>query len=305
MKFSIHLARGMLRVLANPCIIMSKFKIRSLVLLSFVAALTGGCFAFMGHTTNTRATSLMDFLYPNEAQHVDTPGPAVLSLPLRVGIAFVPPARSNNGYNAAPLTEEAKAELLKRVADEFKALPYVKNIEIIPTTYLRPGGGFVNLNQLKNFFDVDVITLVAYDQTQFTDEGLLTLTYWTIVGAYLVPAERNDTQTLMEAAVYDIKSRKLLFRAPGLSEVKGGATPVNATEQLRSNSREGFDKATTELIANLKNQLEDFKTKAKDAPEEFQIEHKPGYTGGGALDGGFALAIAGLAMGQILRRKSA
>ncbi len=283
---------------------MNKNSIRSVLLVALPAALLGGCYDLMGHTSNTRATSLVDYLYPNEAQHIDIPGPAVLSLPLRVGIAFVPPARTNNGYGAGPLTEEAKGELLNRVAAEFKALPYVKNIEIIPTTYLRPGGSFNNLNQLKNFFDVDVIALVAYDQTQFTDEGLLSLTYWTVVGAYVIPGERNDTQTLMEAAVYDIKSRKLLFRAPGASEVKAGATLVNAREGLRDNSRKGFDDATTALIANLKTELEDFKTKVKDTPEDFQIEHKPGYTGGGALDGGFALAIAGLAAGQLRRRKS-
>lgn len=40
---------------------------------------------------------------------------------------------------------------------------------------------------------MDVVALVSRDQVQFTDQGLLSLTHWTLVGAYIVPGERNDT----------------------------------------------------------------------------------------------------------------
>ena len=279
-----------------------KFKMPlTLVLGSLVVALAG-CTMWRPNR-QMQGTSVMQFLYPNDSQHVDSPGIPVLSLPLRVGIAFVPPAGKSNFYAPAVLTESGKAELLKRVAAEFRGLAYVKSIELIPTTYLRPEGGFDNLNQLQSMFGVDVIALVAYDQTQFTNEGLLSLAYWTIVGAYVVQGEKNDTQTLIEAVVYDIASHKLLFRAPGTSRVKASATPINLSEQLRTDSRTGFDQATTEMIANLKTELENFKTRVKESPTEFKIEHKPGYTGGGMLDGGFAIGLAGLAFLALWRRK--
>ncbi len=273
------------------------------LLLACSALWLGAC-AIWGDQSRTQATSVMQYLYPNQAQHVDSPAVPVLSLPLRVGIAFVPPARAN-GYNNSPaaFSENAKTALLQRVAAEFKALPYVGSIQIIPSTYLRPDGSFANLDQIKNMFGVDVIALVAYDQTQFTNEGVLSIAYWTIVGAYVVQGEKNDTDTLMEAVVYDIHSRKLLFRAPGTSEVKAHSTPVNLSEQLRVDSLKGFNDATTDLIANLKTELDNFKTRVKDAPQDFQIVHQPGYTGASALDGGFALAIAGLALTRLRRRK--
>jgi rhombotail lipoprotein len=277
-------------------------RIISTLILVCSVTLLGAC-AIFSNQSRTQATSVMQYLYPNQSQHLDSPAVPVLNLPLRVGIAFVPSARAN-GYNYSPaaFSENAKTALLQRVAAEFKALPYVGSIQIIPSTYLRPDGSFANLDQVKNMFGVDVIALVAYDQTQFTNEGVLSFAYWTIVGAYVVQGEKNDTETLMEAVVYDIRSRKLLFRAPGASVVKASATPVNLSEQLRVDSLKGFDNATTELIANLKTELDNFKTRVKDSPQDFQIVRQPGYTGAGALDGGFALTIAGLALTRLRRR---
>ncbi len=86
---------------------------------------------------------------------------------------------------------------------------------------------------------------------------------------------------MIDAAVYDIRSRKMLFRAPGISRIKGRATPVNLSEELRENSLEGFEAASDELVKNLAEQLELFKEKVKEAPEEYQITHRRGYGGGG------------------------
>ncbi len=47
-------------------------------------------------------------------------------------------------------------------------------------------------------YDIDVIALVSYDQVQFTDGSFLSLTYWTIVGAYVVAGEKNDTSTMLD-----------------------------------------------------------------------------------------------------------
>lgn len=251
------------------------------------------------------STSVVDYLYPNVKDPIVTPGVPVLSLPLNVGIAFVPGGdhrrqqvyMSGMKVPAFALTEKKKTQLLQQVAGHFKKYPFVKTIEVIPSAYLTPRGGFANLNQIRTMYGVDVIALVSYDQTQFTDEGMLSLTYWTIVGAYVVPGDKNDTHTMLDTVVYDIASRKLLFRAPGLSHIKGKATPVNLSEQLRLDSEQGFDEAGKGMIANLDEQLALFKEKVKERPQEFKVVHRPEYKGGsgGALDPWWLAALAAAA----------
>ncbi|EDN66729.1 conserved hypothetical protein [Beggiatoa sp. PS] len=201
-------------------------------------------------------------------------------MPLSVGIAFVPETTGNH----RTLTEVNKVDLMNEVSTHFKKYDFVKSIEIISSPYLTRKGSFANLDQIRTMFGIDVIALISYDQTRFTDEGLASITYWTIVGAYIVPGEKNDTHTMVDATVYDIKSRKMLFRAPGTSHIKSRATPVNLSEQVRKDSLEGFKLASKELVVNLEQQLMLFKEKVKEAPQDYQIIHKPGYTGGGSLD---------------------
>jgi len=120
---------------------------------------------------------------------------------------------------------------------------------------------------------------------------LASITYWTLIGAYVIPGEKNDTHTMLDAAVYDIKSRKMLFRAPGTSHIKSRATPVNLTEQLRIDSQQGFQQASRDMIVNLDEQLQLFKAKVKESPQDFKIAHKPGYSGGGSLDAVFVILM--------------
>lgn len=245
-----------------------------------------GCVGF-GPRKTQRSSSVVSYLYPNQSNPLPPTAIPVLRLPLRVGVAFVPSERGGD------ITELQKNALLQRVAAEFKGRDYIETIEVVPSSYLRAAGGFENLDQVRRLLNVDVIALVAFDQVQFSDENFLSLTYWTIVGAYLFHGNKNDTQTLMEAAVYDIASRHLLFRAPGASEVKAGAAAVYVREQLREQGGKGFDLATDNLIVNLKTQLEEFRTRVRQAPGTVaRIEHKPGYSGGGSFGGAFALALA-------------
>ncbi|MDR1281869.1 MAG: rhombotarget lipoprotein [Opitutaceae bacterium] len=245
-----------------------------------VLALLPGC--LMIHPTkSTQASSVVQFLYPSQ-QPVVLPSVPTLNLPLRVGIAFAPPG---TGCGPQRLSETEKARLLRKTSADFRALPYVSGIEIIPTTYLRPGGSFDNLDQLRSMLAIDVIVLLAYDQTQVTTDTPYTLSYWTIVGAYMVPAQKNDTATLMEAVVYDIASRRLLFRASGTSLVKHHSTLVGMEKNLMEDSRQSFAQAAEELTVNLKTELNDFKVRIKETPEEIRVTTRPGYSGLGALDG--------------------
>ena len=252
--------------------------------------LLAGCFAT---TTARNATSVVDYLYPNK-EPVVAPSLTELKLPVRVAIGFVPGGTSQSAAGRAPfrpsrgftLTEAKKISVMQEVANHFKKVSFVGNIEIIPSAYLTPRGSFANLDQVRTMYGVDVIVLVSYDQTQFTDEGMLSLAYWTIVGAYIVQGQRNDTHTMLDAVVIDIASRKMLFRAPGTSMVKGSATLVNLSEQLRVDSEAGFNKATAAMIANLDTELVAFQEKVKQRPKEYLVV-QPGSgsgRGGGLLD---------------------
>jgi rhombotail lipoprotein len=252
----------------------------------FVAMIAGCAGMHERHTT----TSVVDYLYPNQTDPVVQQGVPVLNLPMRVGIAFVP--EKPGQAQAVALTEGRKAELLERVAANFRKRDYIKSIEIIPSAYLTPKGGFENLGQIRTMYGVETIALVSYDQAQFTDEGLASIVYWTIVGAYIVPAEKNSTSTMVDAVVIHVPSRKMLFRAPGTSLVKGLSTPVNLSEELRDDSDKGFNQAVDKMIANLDVQLVAFQEKVKNSPEEYQVVHSEGTRGGGALDTATATLIA-------------
>ncbi len=254
--------------------------IACLVSLPIIAWMSG-CSVSTGSTKHV--TNTVDYLYPNTKDPIATPGIPVLALPLHVGIAFVPGEGGGNygrglrGFNErAPaavfvLSEQKKIALMQEVADHFKKYPFVREIELIPSAELTLGGSFTQLDRIRAVHGVDVIALVSYDQVQFTDEGLLSLTYWTVVGAYVVSGEKNDTDTMLDAAVYDIKSRKMLFRAPGTSHVKGSATPANLSEQLRADSDQGFTESAKSMITNLDERLARFREKVKESPTEYKV----------------------------------
>ena len=270
----------------------------SLALLVAGGVLLGGsgCYSwFNAREKAHRSSSVVAYLYPDQTDPLPPTSIPVLRIPLRVGILFVPSApRNARGFDpgSAGFSEAQKARLLERVAQEFRGRDFIESIEIVPSSYLRPGGGFANVEQLRNLLRIDVVVLVAYDQVQFTSENFLSLTYWTIVGAYIFHGNKNDTQTLMEAAVYDIPSRHLLFRAPGVSQTQAGAASVYLAENLRHDSAQGLELATDDLIKNLKTQLEDFRARAKEAPDTVaKIERKPGYRGAGSFEAGFAAAF--------------
>jgi rhombotail lipoprotein len=278
-------------------------KTRTTLLLAAALSLSllTGCVGFFGQRSRHEASSIVQFLYPNKDTPFVQPTIPTLRLPLRVGVAFIPTGVSDGrgGFYRmqANFTEAQKTNLLRKVAAQFRTLPFVQTIEIIPTTYLRPGGGFENLDQLRAMMGIDVVALISYDQTQNSSDTEASIAYWTIVGAYIVPAQRNTTHTLMEAVVYDIASRNLLFRAPGTSMVQNHSTLFRTDDFLREASARGITDASAQLTTNLAQELELFKVRAKEEPQNIRIEHKPGYTGGGSIEGIFAVALALLFLG--------
>jgi rhombotail lipoprotein len=266
----------------------SKSSIISLIIISNVLCLLIGCAEFLAPRHKRHASSVVEYLYPKK-EVAEVPSIPHLSLPLSIGISFVPESGRESVSNR--LSGKEKMDLMERISAEFRTRPFIKNIELIPTDYLTQGGGFTNLDQIRTMYGIDVIALISYDQVQHTDEGLLSLSYWTIVGAYMVKGEKNDTSTMLDTVLYDIPSRKMLFRAPGTSHIKGSATLVNLSEQLRTDSLQGFHLAADDLVPHLQAELDRFTQKVKEMPESYAISHKPGYTGGGSLQAGYVLIL--------------
>lgn len=269
----------------------SKSRINCFLILLVIFSMAG-CAEYFGRMQSRYTSSAVDYLYPKK-EVAAVPSIPHLSLPLNVGIAFVP---ESGAAATNRLNRKEKIDLMERISSEFRTLPMIKNIELIPTDYLTDGGGFENLDQIRTMYGIDVIALISYDQVQHTDEGLLSISYWTIIGAYAVKGEKNDTSTMVDAVLFDIPSRKMLFRAPGTSHINASSTLVNLSEQLRNDSLKGFQLAANDLVQNLRAELERFRKKVKEMPESYRIKHKPGYshTGGGSLGTGYSLALLSL-----------
>src|SRR5258706_468484 len=120
--------------------------------------------------------SALDFLYPQGLTAAAPAREVVLKLPLRVGLAFAP----NRGYQHDPITEEQKQRLLGRVAAAFKENKAISHLEVVPTTYLQPGGGFANLEQVRSSLGLDLMVLVSYDQAQFLASARASWSYLTV-----------------------------------------------------------------------------------------------------------------------------
>ncbi|MBI3715682.1 MAG: rhombotarget lipoprotein [Betaproteobacteria bacterium] len=263
--------------------------ILKLLAAGLLAALLGACASAFPHRDVKHSGSIVDYLFPNakEAPQL-SPGVTYLRPPVRVGLAFVPSGGRAPAY-AASLAEAEKIKLLGQVKAAFAQHAYIGAIEIIPTPYLRPAGGFENMEQVARMFNVDVMAMVSYDQVQFNDSNALAFLYWTIIGAYVIHGDQYDVQTMLDISVFDVASHKLLFRAPGVSQVKGGASLANFSERSRAAQVEGYGRAAEQLIPQLQSELDTFKERIK-TDAAFRVENRAGYRGGGAF-GGVELAL--------------
>jgi len=227
-------------------------------------------------TREGASSSLVDYLYPRG----EIPPPVAgslpyLNLPVRVGIAFVP-SMNNQDISAAE-----KQNLLEHVASQFRDRDYVQSIETIPDNYMRSANGVSGMKQVAALYGVDIMALVSYDQISFSGERDSALLYWTIIGALAIKGNTNEVQTMIDTAVFDVSTAKLLFRAPGTHNDQRNATLLESGRDLRKLRGEGFVAATDDMIVNLDQELEGFRA-AVQAGELAQVEWKPG-SGGGSL----------------------
>lgn len=234
-----------------------------------------GCSTMLNQHGNqqTQSSSLVDYLYPDQqqraAEQISVP---TLNLPATVGIAFIP-----NKYNNG-LHHSDEIALLNKVKKQFMQYDYIDCIEVIPSTYLKGGEGFTTLEQVSRLYDVDIMALVSYDQVSQSLENNAAFLYLTIVGLYVIPGNENTVQTFVDTAVFDIKSRKMLFRAPGIHKAEKRSTAIGIDEVAKQQSLASFNAAVDDMIGNLDTELGQFKIRVKDE-KIANVSHKKGHSG--------------------------
>lgn len=254
----------------------------SLVAVVFLATVSG-CASWATTGGSRRIASTVDYLYPAAEQPPRmTAGFAYLRPPIRVGIAFVP-----EGGRTGSLSDVEKARLLERIRAAFSRYPFVGGVELIPGPHLGAGGGFTNLQRVARTFDVDVIALLSCDQVQFDDPYALPVVYQTITGASAIRGAPHDTWTLVDASVLDVRSRKLLFRAPGASHTTGRARMAGFAGLDPAARFEGCSQAVDTLVPRLHAELDSFRARMQAATQTVR-------TGLSWAWVGFALDLVGM-----------
>jgi rhombotail lipoprotein len=258
--------------------------------LGAVTLTLSGCALMFGdlHARQHQSTTpLVDFLY-TDGKVPEQDAQPELRLPIRVAVSFLP---AGGGYQPAAAERE---KVLTTLRDSFRSLPYVSEIVIIPDYYLHSGkgDGLMQIEQLSRLFKFDLFALVSYDQVQNNYQNDRSLAYLTIVGAFLVRGDRNETHTLLDVAVIDPKSRALVMRAGGVSSLKGNTTAIDVERHTGAQSTRGFEEATLQLVANFKRELADFEQRVRDGTAPVKVVRQAS-RGGGAMDP-WLLAMLGL-----------
>jgi rhombotail lipoprotein len=187
-------------------------------------------------------------------------------------VAFVPDTASAEFR----LAEGDRLALAAQVQDAFSRYPFIGDIQAIPSMYLEPGGGFANLDRIAALLRLDVIALVSYDQVQNAGATGWSFLYWTGIGAYVIKGDQYDVLTAVETAVFDVRSRRLLMRAGGMSNSRGAATMVGFSESARAARRQGFEEAIKDMITKLHGEVKAFRERAPKDPT-IRMILPPGY----------------------------
>ncbi len=274
------------------------------IIVSFILFISlSGCSQFVSKKSgrNTISSSLVDFLYPNKDSRVkhqeEIP---VLNLPVKVGIAFLP----SQNWRGGNISETNKLKLLNKVKASFGKYRFIDSITIIPSVYLRqPSGrgisGFDTVDRIARLNDIDVMALVSYDQVTQSRQNNASLLYWTIVGMYIIPGNENNIQTFVDTAVFDVRSRKMLLRAPGISSLNKRSTAIGVDSVMAQKSLQGFNIAFDDMIKNLDSELSRFKARVKEG-KSVKIQHQQGYSSGGGINLFFLVFLALFGIRKVL-----
>jgi rhombotail lipoprotein len=238
-----------------------------------IGVVLSGCASMELSTKQRQVASVLTFLFPGaEEPPPPTTKVAVLDVPFRIGVAFVP----DQADATFRLSETDRLKLAGQVRDAFAKYPFIREIEAVPSLYLEPGGGFANLDRIAALLRLDVIALVSYDQVQHAGATGWSFLYWTGIGAYVIEGDRYDVLTAVETTVFDIRSRRLLMRAAGTSTLKGSATMVGFSEAARTARTKSFEDAVAQMIGSLHGEVKAFRERAPKDPM-IKMLLPPGY----------------------------
>lgn len=243
------------------------------LLSSLSLMMLSACASLDNSTKQRQVASVLAYLFPgsDKVPAIST-AVAEIKVPFRIGVAFVPD-------NAAPqfrLPENDRMKLAGQVRDAFSKYPFVSEIVPVPSMYLESGGGFDNLDRVAALLQLDVVALISFDQVQNAGATGWSFLYWTGIGAYMIDGDQYDILTSVETAVFDVKSRRLLMRAGGISNQKGTATMVGFSEQARAARSRGFGDAVGEMIGRLHDEVKNFRERAPKDPN-IRLVLPPGY----------------------------
>lgn len=254
-----------------------------------------GCTALWQQVSGSKprhgaSSSLVEYLYPEGEEPPQTTSVPELKLPLHIGIAFVP----SFDLQAEGLSEAHRMELLEGVKRSFADTAYIQKITVIPDAYLHTQRGFTGLEQVAHLYGLDIIALVSYDQSVYSSDKKSAIFYWTIAGAYLIEASKNDIQTFVDIAIIDPKTRQLLVRAPGIDTTHENSTLLSNAEDLRKAREKSYDQAVQNMVANMKTELKKFQLQIQQN-HSVKIATRAGYSSGGSTSPAWlALLLVGL-----------
>ncbi len=248
------------------------------------------------------SSSLVSFLYPDGQIPPAQDGVPELNLPLRVGLAFLPPQASGSELDAAH-----KEQMLERIRKRFADRQFVADIVIVPDYYLKTSRGFEGLSAVQRLYGIDLMALVSYDQVTHLDENKWSLGYLTIVGAYVLRGTSRDTATLLDLAVVDPATRTLVLRAGGTDTRSGTSTLIDEQRAARAADAGSFDVAGDQMIANFDAALTKFESAVHEGKANVRILARADSGrrfGGGGIDATGLAALLLLAAARIRRSRS-
>jgi len=247
------------------------------------------------------SSSLVGFLYPDGKVPPPTDAVPQLPVPLRVGLAFLPP---QSATGEAVLSAAQKEDLLERIRSRFSSRKFVSEIVEIPDYYLSGSRGFAGLEGVQRLYKVDVMALVSYDQVTNRDDNSWSLGYITIVGAYVLKGTRHDIATLVDLAVVDPATKSLVLRAGGIDTRHGSATLVDEARASRTADIASFSVATDQMIEHFDVALSQFERDVRAGKANVRVVARGG-GGGGAFDLLSLIALLALSALCVERRRHA
>lgn len=211
-------------------------------LLVFLSLLAAGCTVEPRHFRS----NALEYLYPYGAPATE-PRDVKVRVPVRIGLALAP----RNSMRLVTFTEAQQDGLIRRIADQFRGREGIAPVRILPAGELRALGGFEDLERIQQTFGVDLVMLVSCDQFQSATATRASWTYWSVAGAYVVTADKDETASVVDVVLYDVSSRAMVLQAAGSDRSKNEPTSADVDRSLREARERGFERAVDNLIGKL------------------------------------------------------